>query len=156
MANEVFSEQDHELLDAVASCLQASDISGEIQIIFNEIRCICQEIGLKARAEDSDMKYEIHLEIDHDTDPEEVRFYINTKLKKKFGQLIRALKQGDGTTRILILTKNGYRTTTPEKLNAHRKATTLPNKKITPYSLSAFRNIQDYLLKFRQILDPTS
>lgn len=157
MANEVFSEQDHELLGDVARCLRITNSEDNLQTAFNEIIRICKSIGTSAKAQDAHHDYRIDLVIDHQTDPQEVRLYINEKLRTVFGQFWASMIQGEGKTDILVLTEHGYRLTTPDNLNRHRKGGTSPAAKgLASYTPSSFHNIHTYLAKFLQILQPTS
>lgn len=157
---QTFSHQDKQLLQEVSQAVKWIDVvnrNGEAGIneLIRQIVEICEDTARKTFAAiDEDKEYVAVLEITHDTEPAEVRFYIHEKLKIKLGQIVRAVKERIMSerkkTEILILTKEGYRQTTPKELDKYRKGKNHHDKHIADFSLGSASIIFKLLSEFRK------
>lgn len=150
-AENLFLHRDIRLINEVEIAISHEP---ELAKLLQAIIKICQTTNQKVFAAKDDKKeYSIEIMIDHNTDPAEVRLYIQEKLRIKIGQLFAALGQKrDGETEILVLTKGGYRKTTPGDLNKYRQHKTNRDKHLAEYDSRSYETIHSFLLKFRNLM----
>lgn len=153
MPEAVFFNQDKEALSQINQGLHSIDNNDSLKNLLDQILSICEEIGARAiNASDEDNNYKVSIEIDQETNPPEVRFYIHQKLKIKFGQFFEAMANRKGTTDVLTLTRTGYGTTAPETQPEKKNGTNPHDRHLVEYAMSSFSNIHNFLKKFRKIL----
>ena len=99
---------------------------------------------------------EANIEIDLTLPEPELRFYITEKpwhQKSRIGRALSSILPGKSKTKILVLTKNGYRTATPNTLASNRyRSSRRQIAQIANYGPNSANNIYNFINEVRQVL----
>lgn len=162
MERSIFKENESEIIRSVGETLRISfNFMKDTPSIFGTFQNILQIFeGLRSRiaeyTDEKGLKTQIHIEAEEVKGEKEalreLRLYITQEIRSRVFESLAWPTKKSKQTSVLILTSEGYRQATPERIDEDRFNSS-GRPRIARYSPSSYSNIKDFLEKIHRALN---